>query len=51
MLAGFAADAEAAGEVGAGGQAALDGFADVDVFLLDALSDIEALPVVLLGGG
>src|ERR1700732_3696316 len=51
VFAGFAADREAAGYVGAGVQAALDGVADGHVFVLDFFAYGDALAIVGLGGG
>ena len=51
VFAGFAADAEAAGNVGAGVEAALDGVADGHVFVLDDFADGDAFAIVLFGGG
>lgn len=50
MLAGFAAGGEAAGHVGAGSEAALDGIADDHVFVLDLFTDSDAFAMVLCGG-
>ena len=50
MLAGFAADGEAAGHIGTGVQAALDGVADGHVFVLDFFADGDAFFVVSFGG-
>jgi len=49
MLAGFAADGEAAGDVGAGGQATLDGIADGHIFILNFFADGDAVAVVQRG--
>src|ERR1700688_4735021 len=51
VFAGFAADREAAGYVGAGVQAALDGVADGHVFVLDFFAYSDAGFVVGFGGG
>lgn len=51
VFAGFAADAEAAGDVGAGVEAALDGVADGHVFVLHDFADGDAFAIVLFGGG
>jgi len=51
MLAGFAADGEAAGNVSAGSQAALHGIADGHVFVLYLFADGDALAMELGGGG
>ena len=51
VFAGFAADAEAAGDVGAGVEAALDGVADGHVFVLDDFADGDAFAIVFFGGG
>ena len=51
VLAGFAADAEAARYVGAGVEAALDGVADGHVFVLDDFADGDAFAIVFFGGG
>jgi len=50
MLAGFAADGETAGNVGAGGEAALDGIADGHIFILNCFADGDALAMVLRSG-
>ena len=42
VLAGFAARGKTAGGVGAGREAALDGFADADVFVLDFFAASDA---------
>src|SRR5580693_9524543 len=51
VLAGFAADAEAAGYVGAGVEAALDGVADGHVFVLNDFAHGDAFAIVFFGGG
>lgn len=50
MLAGFAADGEAAGNVGARGEAALDGIANGHIFVLNLFADGDAFAMVLRGG-
>jgi len=49
VLAGFAADGEASGDVGAGAEAALDGVANGFVFLLDFFADLDAGLIFLRG--
>lgn len=51
VFAGFAADGEAAGYVGARGEAALDGIADGHVFVLNFFADGDAFAMMLCGGG
>jgi hypothetical protein len=51
VLAGFAADGEAAGDVGARSQATLHGIADGHIFILNFFADGYALVMVLRGGG
>ena len=50
MLAGFAADAEAASDIGAGAQTPLDGITDGHIFILDFFADGNAVAVVLSRG-
>ena len=50
MLAGFAVDGEAAGNVGAGSEAALHRIADGHVFVLNLFADSYAFAMVLRGG-
>jgi len=50
VLAGFAADGEASGYVGAGAKAALHGIADGHVFVLNFFADGDALAIVRAGG-
>ena len=45
VLAGFAADGEAACCIGAGAESALYGFADVHVFILDAVAHGDAFGI------
>ena len=51
VFAGFAADGEASGYVGAGVEAALHGIADGHVFVLNFFADGDALAIVRVGGG
>jgi len=51
VFAGFAADGEASGHVGAGVEAALHGIADSHVFVLNFFADGDALTIVRFGGG
>jgi len=50
VLAGLAANGQAAGAIGTGFQAALHRLADAQVFILDASTDGDALLVVLAAG-
>ncbi len=51
VFAGFAADGEAPGDIGAGIEAALHGIADGHVFVLNFFADGDALAIVRVGGG
>src|SRR5260370_1317768 len=50
VLAGFAANGETSGDIGAGAEAALHGIADGHIFFLNFLADRDALSMVRVGG-